>query len=318
MEQDHDELTVRLYRQLRLIRRVEEEVARLYPTDCIKSPVHLSIGQEAVSVGVIDTLDDDDIVAPTYRGHAAYLAHGGSIKGMLAELFGKADGCAKGRGGSMHLIDFDQGILGASAVVGTTIPIAVGYALALKREGLSRLCAAFFGDGATEEGAFYESLNFAALHHLPVLFVCENNGYAIHAPLRKRWAKLNLRDRVEGFGLGYDHVDDGDIFSIRNAASRAVTSLRAGDGPGFLEVKTHRWQEHVGPGCDDHVGYRDPEQSSLWRARDQMTRLRSMLIGERSDTIDAEVDANIEEALAFAEAAPFPKAEDLSLHVFAK
>lgn len=314
---DDGDLAVRLYRQLRLIRRVEEEVARIYPTDCIKSPVHLSIGQEAVSVGVIDALNDDDVVAPTYRCHAAYLAHGGSMEKMLAELFGKASGCAKGRGGSMHLIDIDNSILGASAVVGTTIPIAVGYALALKREHSLRLCATFFGDGATEEGAFYESLNFAALHRLPVLFVCENNGYAIHAPLHKRWAKLELRDRVEGFGVDYDHVADGDIFSIREAALRAVQSIRSVGAPRFLEVETHRWREHVGPALDDQVGYRDAEESNRWRAQDQLMRLRSLLVEKIYRSIDADVEASIDRALAFAETAPFPEAQDLYRHVFA-
>lgn len=318
MEQDRGDLTERLYRQLRLIRRVEEEVARVYPSDSIKSPVHLSIGQEAVSAGVIDVLHDDDIVAPTYRGHAAYLAHGGSLEAMLAELFGKVEGCAKGRGGSMHLVDIERGILGASAVVGTTIPVAVGYALALKREGRSRLCAAFFGDGATEEGAFYESLNFAALHRLPVLFVCENNGYAIHTPISKRWAGRNLCARVEGFGIECDHIEDGNIFSIREAADHAVASIRQGFGPRFLEIETYRWREHVGPSIDDNVGYRDPERSAYWRARDQVTKLRSLLNEERARVLDAEIEAGIEAAFAFAEAAPFPEAKDLTLHVFAE
>lgn len=148
----------RLYLGLRRIRRVEEEIARLYPSDEIKSPVHLSIGQEAVAVGVCDVLRPDDVVAPTYRGHAAYLAKGGDLKAMMAELYGKESGCARGKGGSMHLIGMDRFILGASAVVGTTIPIALGFALALKREGEGRIAVAFFGDGATEEGVFYESL----------------------------------------------------------------------------------------------------------------------------------------------------------------
>jgi pyruvate dehydrogenase E1 component alpha subunit len=317
MENQEKDLAPRLYRQLRLIRRVEEEIARIYPSDRIKSPVHLSIGQEAVSVGVIDALNENDVVAPTYRGHAAYLARGGSLDAMLAELFGKVDGCAKGRGGSMHLIDIDRGVLGASAVVGTTIPVAVGYALALKRRGGGRLCAAFFGDGATEEGAFYESLNFAALHRLPILFVCENNGYAIHAPLDRRWAELRLNRRVEGFGVAYNHVGEGDIFAIRHAAFDAVSAIRTGDGPRFLEVKTHRWREHVGPALDDHVGYRDPEESAAWRARDQVARLQSILPGSTRSAIDAEIEARIAEAFAFAEASPFPKARDLLLHVFA-
>src|SRR5437762_7913752 len=157
----------RIYGALYLVRRVEEEVARIYPSDKIKSPVHLSIGQESSSVGVCDVLLPDDIVSASYRGHAAYLAKGGDLNAMIAELYGKDTGCARGKGGSMHLVGMDHGILGGSAVVGTTIPVAVGYALALKREGKGRVVACFFGDGATEEGVFHESMNFAALHKLP-------------------------------------------------------------------------------------------------------------------------------------------------------
>src|SRR5262245_15570518 len=161
----------RIYRSLRRIRRAEEEVARIYPSDKIKSPVHLSIGQEAVSVGICDVLRPDDAVSPTYRGHAAFLAKGGSLRGLMAELYGKAAGVAGGKGGSMHLIDPPHNVIGTSAVVGTTIPVALGYALAFKRTRTDRVVVSFFGDGATEEGVFTESLNFAALHKLPVLFV---------------------------------------------------------------------------------------------------------------------------------------------------
>ncbi|PYS41056.1 MAG: hypothetical protein DMG14_08575 [Acidobacteria bacterium] len=184
-----------LYRKMFLIRRTEEEVARIYPSDKIKSPVHLSIGQEAIAAGVCDVLRPDDVVSGTYRSHASYLAKGGDLRAFFAELYGKDTGCARGKGGSMHLINMDQYILGTSAVVGTTIPIAVGYALALKRQGTGRVVAAFFGDGATEEGVFHESLNFAALHRLPVLFVCENNFLAIHTPIEKRWATRRLCER---------------------------------------------------------------------------------------------------------------------------
>src|SRR5439155_16472388 len=190
-----------LYRKLRLIRRAEEEIARIYPSDKIKSPVHLSIGQEAVSVGVCDVLRPDDVVSGTYRSHAGYMAKGGDLRALFAELYGKDTGCARGKGGSMHLVDINRYILGTSAVVGTTIPIAVGYALAVKREGHGRVVAAFFGDGATEEGVFYESLNFAALHRLPVLFVCENNVLAIHTPIEKRWATRQLCERVRTYGI---------------------------------------------------------------------------------------------------------------------
>jgi len=164
----------RIYRSLRRIRRAEEEVARIYPTDKIKSPVHLSIGQEAVSVGVCDVLRPEDVVSPTYRGHATYMAKGGPLRELFAEMYGKATGVAGGKGGSMHLIDMSHNIIGTSAVVGTTIPLAIGYALTFKRLRADRVVASFFGDGATEEGVFTESLNFASLHKLPVLFVCEN------------------------------------------------------------------------------------------------------------------------------------------------
>src|SRR5215510_14248076 len=230
----------RIYRNLWLIRRAEEEIARIYPSDKIKSPVHLSIGQEAVAVGICDVLRDDDVVAGTYRSHASYIAKGGDLPGLFAELYGKDTGCARGKGGSMHLIDMKHHILGTSAVVGTTVPIAVGYSLALKREGKGRVVAAFFGDGATEEGVFYESLNFAALNRLPVLFVCENNFLAIHTPLEKRWATRNLRQRVETYGIPSLQVLDSDVLAIREITHSAVTGMRAAEsGPVFLECQTY-------------------------------------------------------------------------------
>src|SRR6266566_499665 len=204
-----------LYRKLRLIRRAEEEIARIYPSDKIKTPVHLSIGQEAVAVGVCDVLRHDDVVSGTYRSHASYLAKGGDLRAFFAELYGKDSGCARGKGGSMHLVDMNHYILGTSAVVGTTVPIAVGYSLALKREGTGRVVVSFFGDGTAEEGVFYESLNFASLQRLPVLFVCENNGLAIHTPLDKRWATRQLCERVRTYGIPSRQVTDSDVLKIR-------------------------------------------------------------------------------------------------------
>ncbi|HEY1735350.1 MAG TPA: thiamine pyrophosphate-dependent dehydrogenase E1 component subunit alpha, partial [Methylovirgula sp.] len=212
----------RLYSGVLKIRRVEEAIARLYPSDKIKSPVHLSIGQEAVAVGVIDLLEDDDVVGGTYRGHASYIAKGGSLPAMFAELYGKATGCAGGKGGSMHLIGMERNILGCSAVVGSHIPVAVGYALAIRRRGEKRVVACFLGDGATEEGVFSESLNFASLQGLPILFVCENNGLAIHTPLRKRWATEHLVERVSTYGLRAEKVETYDIFAIRKAAAELL------------------------------------------------------------------------------------------------
>lgn len=308
----------RIYRSLRLIRRAEEEIARIYPSDSIKSPVHLSIGQEAVSVGVCDVLGDDDVVSATYRGHAAYLAKGGDLKAMMAELYGKATGCAEGKGGSMHLIDMDRNILGASAVVGSTIPVAVGFALALKRGGTDRVVAVFFGDGATEEGVFYESLNFAALHRLPVLFVCENNQYAIHTPLARRWATTRLCERVETFGVAASLVESGDVIEIRETAAAAVAELRSGAaGPVFMECRTYRWRGHVGPEEDYDSGYRDRAELEPWLRNDQVAKMGARLEPAERERIDAEVEGEIAAAITFAEHSPFPERDDLYAHVFA-
>lgn len=307
----------RLYRSIRRIRRAEEEIARLYPSDVIKSPVHLSIGQEAVAVGVIDVLRPDDVVSGSYRGHAVYLAKHGDLGAMMAEMFGKQTGCAGGKGGSMHLIAMDKFVLGTSAVVATHIPLACGYGLALKREGRGRVAAVFFGDGATEEGAFYESLNFAALHRLPLLFICENNGYAIHTPLSKRWATERLSERVASFGMPADTVADAEIFRIRDLAGVAVERARAGKGPSFIECHTYRWLEHVGPNEDFHAGYRDRADLERWTARDSLRCLAAMLDDRTRSAIDEEIEADLAAAIAFADASPFPSPKELMRHVYA-
>lgn len=307
----------KIYRKLQLIRRAEEEVARIYPSDKIKSPVHLSIGQEAVAVGVCDPLHDDDVVSGTYRSHAAYIAKGGPLPAMFAELYGKDTGCARGKGGSMHIVSMDQYILGTSAVVGTTVPIALGYALALKREGKGRVVAAFFGDGATEEGCFYESLNFASLHKLPVLFVCENNGYAIHTPLSKRWATRQLCERVETFGIPAHKIADTDIEGLWKLATESYEAIRAGKGPVFIECQTYRWKEHVGPGEDYDAGYRSREEMKPWFEHDPVRLTGAKIDPAVKAAIDAEIETEIAEAIDFAETSPFPDPKELYTHVYA-
>jgi TPP-dependent pyruvate/acetoin dehydrogenase alpha subunit len=307
----------RIYRSLRLIRRAEEEIARIYPSDKIKSPVHLSIGQEAVSVGICDALRGDDIVAPTYRGHAAYLAKGGPLRGLFAELFGKATGVAGGKGGSMHLIDISHNVLGASAVVGTTIPLAVGYALACKRNKNDRVVVAFFGDGATEEGVFAESLNFASLHKLPVLFVCENNYYAIHTPITRRWATNRLCERVATYGIPVHRVDNGDVLMLRELAADAIARMRRGEGPSFIECLTYRWREHVGPNEDYDQGYRARDDFNRWLKDDQVERIGRMMSDENRAQIDSQIELDIADAIEFAESSPFPELDKLYTNVFA-
>ena len=311
------ETVSRVYRSLRLIRRTEEEIARIYPTDKIKSPVHLSIGQEAIAVGVCDVLRQDDVIGATYRGHAAYIAKGGDLKRMMAELYGKATGCAAGKAGSMHLVDMSANILGMSAVVGTTIPITAGYAFALGREGKGRIAVSFLGDGATEEGVFSETLNFASLHKLPVLFVCENNGFAIHSPLSRRWATEALAERVATYGIPTHELADGNVFAIRETAAKAAREIRGGGGPQFMECKTYRWREHVGPGEDYDDGYRSRDDFKPWLEDDQVAKTGAMLDAALRTAIDEEVEQDIAAAVEFAEQSPWPEPEELFSHVFA-
>lgn len=305
------------YRSLYKIRRVEEEIARIYPTDKIKSPVHLSIGQEAICVGVCQALRPDDIVFGTYRGHALYLAKGGDLKQMIAELYGKATGCARGKGGSMHLIETSVGMMGTSAVVGTTIPQAVGYAYALKYQRKDAIVVSFFGDGAVEEGVFAESINLAALKKLPIIFVCENNLYAIHTHQRQRQSLANICDRVRSYGIPAERIEDNDVIALYNRVNEAVKTLRDGKpGPFFFECMTYRWKEHVGPKEDFHLGYRSKEEAEPWIKNDQVKRLGEKLEAQIRVKIEAEVEAQIEEAFAFAEASPFPDRTELYAHVF--
>ena len=302
----------RLYRSLYRIRRVEEEVARVYPTDCIKSPVHLSIGQESVSVGVCEALDPDDVVFGSYRSHAYYLAKGGDLNAMVAELYGKATGCAKGKGGSMHLVDVPRGVMGASAVVGTTIANAVGYAYAVKLRGDKRAVVSFFGDGATDEGVFHESLNFAALKALPVVFICENNLYAIHTHVKQRQKDVDLCARVRTYGIPAERIDDGDVYRIRERVAAARQALRDGaSGPFFFECLTYRWKEHVGPGEDYHLGFRDRAEAEPWIAADPVRRAAASLDAGARAAIEKEVEAEVAAAFAFAESSPFPAPEEL-------
>lgn len=306
----------RLYRSLYRIRRIEEEIARAYPTDRIKSPVHLSIGQEAVSVGVCEALKPEDVVFGTYRGHALYLAKGGDMRRMVAELYGKATGCTKGKGGSMHLIDASRGVMGMSAVVGTTVANAVGYAYAAWAQGRSTVVASFFGDGATEEGVFAESLNFAALKCLPILFVCENNRYAIHTHQRKRQATMAICERARAHGIPAEQLDGNDLPALAARSREVVARIRAGEGPYFFEVRTYRWREHVGPGTDFHLGYRDEQEAAPWIDNDAVPRVAALLDSEERERIEREVEAEVAEAMAFAEASPFPEAAELTRDVF--
>ncbi len=305
------------YRSLYRIRRVEEEIAKVYSTDKIKSPVHLSIGQEAISVAVCQALAPQDVVFGTYRGHALYLAKGGDLMQMIAEMYGKATGCTGGKGGSMHLIDPSVGMMGTSAVVGTTIANSIGYAYALKCQRKDAIVASFFGDGATEEGVFHESLNFAALKRLPIIFVCENNGYAIHTHQRQRQARANIAERAAAYGMHAERIGNNDSLRLYERVREAVQALRAGEaGPFFFECQTYRWKEHVGPNEDFQLGYRTADEAAPWIQDDQVPRFAAMIEPPRRREIEAEVEAEIETAFAFAETSPEAAIETLFADVY--
>lgn len=307
----------KFYRALYRIRRTEEEIAKVYPTDRIKSPIHLSIGQEAVSVGVCAALKPSDIVSGTYRSHAIYLAKGGDMKKMIAELYGKVTGCARGKGGSMHLIDTVAGVMGTSAILGTTIPLAVGYAYALKLAGKDAIVTSFFGDGAVEEGVFHESLNFAALKSVPILFICENNHYAVHSHQLKRQPIRNICERAGAYGMPSEQIDGNDVFKIYERVKRASNEIRHGKrGPRFFECMTYRWMEHVGPNEDFDAGYRSRSEAQPWFEKDPLKTLGASLEPIRRGEIETEVESEIQEAFVFAEDSPFPDDGELYTDVF--
>ena len=307
-----------LYRSLYRIRRVEEQIIEVYPTDAVKSPVHLSIGQESVAVGVCAALAPDDIAFGTYRGHALYLAKGGDMRRMVAELYGKVDGAARGKAGSMHLVDMSVHMMGTSAIVATTIPQAVGYAFALKARKATEIVVCFFGEGAMDEGVCYESLNFAALKQLPILFICENNHYAIYSHIRDRMPIAEPCARAASFRIPTEKIEHGDTLRIRDASTRAVAKIRAGEGPQFIECMTYRWRDHVGPEEDRKWKYRPDEELDAWIKRDEVARIAQMLDPAERQKIEAAAEAEIADAFDFAEKSAFPGPEELATNVFAR
>ena len=306
------------------IRRVEEGIAADYANQQMRCPVHLCIGQEAVAVGMCDLLDRDDQVLSTHRAHGHYLAKGGDLPAMLAEMHGKATGCASGMGGSMHLVDLRAGFLGAAPIVGSTIPIAVGVAFGAVLRNERRAVVAFFGEGATEEGAFHEALNFAALKQLPVLFVCENNLYSVYSPMAVRQpAARSICRLAEAHGVAAFAGNGNDALAVRERADAALGRIRSGGGPALLEFSTYRWREHCGPNYDNHIGYRTEDEFLRWQALCPLERLRKRGIdagafdeaevGRWSDEVDAEFAA----ALRFAKQSEFPAPETMLESVYA-
>lgn len=310
-----------LYRSMLLIRRVEEKIVQLYPEQEMRCPVHLCIGQEAIPAGVCAALRPQDYILSYHRSHGHYLAKGGNLKILLAELWGKATGCSGGYGGSMHLVDLEAGFLGSTPIVASTIPIAVGVAFGVFLKGEDRTTVVFFGDAAVEEGVFHESLNFAALHGLPILFVCENNFYSVHSPLSVRQPKGNeIIQLAKGHGMDARQGDGNDAMKVLETAQQALGRIRDTKGPQFLEFKTYRWRGHCGPNEDEDLGVRSREELRVWQSRCPIRKLEKLLLDRRIlkrqelEGIAQEIDEAIEEAVVFAKSSPFPAKDVLLTH----
>jgi pyruvate dehydrogenase E1 component alpha subunit len=319
------EPALRLLEGMVRIRRVEEAIAEHYRAQQMRCPVHLSIGQEAAAVGACDALRRDDQVMSGHRSHAHYLAKGGDLNAMIAELHGRETGCCRGRGGSMHLVDRAAGFVGAVPIVGSTIPIATGLAFADHLQRRDRVTVAFLGEAATEEGVFHESVNFAALHRLPLVFVCENNLYSVYSPMHVRQPlDREVWQPAAGHGILARSGDGNDVVAVRRLMQDAVDHARRGRGPVFLELKTYRWREHCGPGFDNHIGYRTEAEYLEWRERDPIARLEQHLrtAGQLDDAayaaFQSQLKSEIDEAFAAAERAPFPAGSTLMNHVYAE
>jgi TPP-dependent pyruvate/acetoin dehydrogenase alpha subunit len=314
---------IEMYGQLTRIRHVEEQIADLYSEQEMRCPVHLSIGQEAVAVGVSSALEIGDYVMSGHRAHSHYLAKGGDLNSMLAEIYGKETGCSSGKGGSMHLIDKSVGFMGATPIVASTIPIAVGMAFAAKQRGENRVVVSYFGEGSTEEGVFHEALNFAVLKKLPVIFVCENNLYSVYSPLDVRQPEgRRVSDVASGFGVVTESGDGNDVESVADITERAVARAKNGEGPSFLEFSTYRWLEHCGPNYDNDIGYRTEAEFLDWQQNDPVRKYRDLLISRGTienkdvDQIDSDNSSAMNAAVKFAKESPFPQVSTVTTDVY--
>lgn len=313
-----------LYLSMLKIRLVEETIAELYKEQEMRCPVHLCSGQEAVAAGVCANLNKTDYVLSNHRSHGHYLAKGGSLPGMMAEIYGKETGTSRGKGGSQHLTDQAAGFLGATPIVGGIIPVAVGVAFGTHLKKEKRITTVFLGDAATEEGVFAESLNFAALKNLPIIFVCENNLYSVYSPLAVR--QPVLRDNVaiaRSYGLFAKRGDGNNVEIVDQLAGEAVEHVRRGRGPAYVEFTTYRFREHCGPNYDNNIGYRDEAEYLSWRQRCPLETYEQYLLKEKKidqktiDSLKKQLQTEINEAVAFAKRSPFPPIEEAFLHVYA-
>ncbi len=319
-----DEKTlVDLFRDLLYIRMVEERVCDLYSEQEMRCPVHISIGQEATAVGLSKALNKEDLVFSNHRCHGHYLAKGGNLKKFFSELYGKATGCSGGRGGSMHLIDTDVGFSASTPIVSGTIPIAVGSALAFSIKNENKIAVSFFGEAAIEEGSFHESINFAKLMNLPIIFFCENNLYSVYTPLEERQPKKRISNIARANGLITYEIDGNDVVQVYKVCKEAVEKIRNDEGPIFIEASTYRWREHCGPNYDNHLGYRSIEEFFYWKDKDPLKKMKDCLLKSGTITeneirkMEQEINILISEAVEFAKESPYPNKDELNKFVYA-
>ncbi|HEX6310056.1 MAG TPA: pyruvate dehydrogenase (acetyl-transferring) E1 component subunit alpha [Acidimicrobiia bacterium] len=309
-----------LYREMLRIRRFEERCVELYSAGDIRGFLHLYIGEEAVATGVMEALTPDDAVVATYREHGHALVRGVEAEALMAEMFGKVEGCSRGRGGSMHLFDADRRFYGGNAIVGGGLPIAIGLALADKMQRRRRVTACFFGEGAMAEGEFHEAMNLAALWDLPVLFCCENNLYAMGTALARSESEVDLALKAASYEMPAWPVDGMDVVAVEEAARRAVAAIRGGGGPHFLEFRTYRYRAHS---MYDPELYRSKAEVEEWKQRDPLDAFAAHLrtIGALDDDVEAQLEAEvageIDAAVAFAEAGTDEPVDDLTRFVLA-
>jgi TPP-dependent pyruvate/acetoin dehydrogenase alpha subunit len=319
------ENSLNLFHQMYRIRMVEEEISRRYPEGKMRCPVHLSTGQESIPAAFSLSIKKNDFVVSTHRGHAHYLAKGGDLKAMIAEIYGKETGCSKGKGGSMHLIDLNVNFMGTSAIVGNSIPVGVGLALSAQLKGTDQISCIFLGDGAIEEGVFYESVNFAAVRKLPVLFICENNLYSVYSSLSVRQPEnRSISKMVDAMGIETGTCNGDNIYASQNLMQDTVNKVRSGKGPFFLEFSTYRWREHCGHSFDNKIGYRSEKEFLEWKAKDPLINLEKNIyniseeLSKKVNSIKATINSEILAAFEFAEASKFPDQLEAYEEVYAK
>jgi pyruvate dehydrogenase E1 component alpha subunit len=314
---------VALYTTMLRIRKTEEKLAELLRIpDEILCPVHLYLGEEAVATGVCTNLNDADFVFSSHRSHGHFLAKGGSLKKMMAEIYGRSTGSSKGRGGSMHLSEPERGLPGSSAIVAGTVSTAAGAAYAFKLGRKKNVSVTFFGDGATNEGVFYETLNLAVLNKLPMIFVCENNLYSTHLSIKNCLGDTDIRKKAEAFGLPAYRIDGNNVIEVYETVAQAVSRARNGDGPTFVEAMTYRWLGHVGPNDDIDKGLRSRAELDEWKERCPVKQMEGILLKQGVvnkaglKEINDRVNREVGEALEFAKESPYPEKAELLMNVF--